>query len=515
MKNTKRFIIGLVFWLSVWNQLSAQNIVKVEYYIDTDPGYGLATDVPITAGTPINNINVVVPMASITDGFHQFFLRSKDANGAWSMVSSHQFLKVTPTNPPTGAEPNIVKVEYYIDTDPGYGLATDVPVSAGTPINNLSINLPMTSIADGFHQFFLRSKDANGAWSMVSSHQFLKVTPTTPPTGVVPNIVKVEYYIDTDPGYGLATDVPVSAGTPINNLSINLPMTSIADGFHQFFARAKDANGAWSMVANHQFLKTTVTITPAATVPNVVKAEYFIDTDPGFNSGFDIPLTAGTPINNLSATVNISALALGTHKVFIRTKDALGMWSIVNIQTITIANNAMLVGTVPTGFCRNTAFNLPFSANGTFNAGNIFTAQLSNASGSFTSGVTSLGTLTSTTSGTISATIPNTIALGTGYKIRVIASNPALTDVDEEAFSVLSVCPPPCGTIVVLQSTADDYSSGTVTKEANATTGTITATNKITNTAKVTYRAGKSITLNAGFKADNGTVFKTEFGGCN
>lgn len=443
MKNTKRFIIGLVFWLSVLNQLCAQNIIKVEYYIDTDPGYGLATDVPITVGTPINNLDLVVPMASITDGFHQFFLRSKDANGAWSMVSSHQFLKVTPTNPPAGAVPNIVKVEYYIDTDPGYGLATDVPVSAGTPINNLNISLPMTSISDGFHQFFARTKDVNGAWSMVSSHQFLKVTPTNPPAASIPTIVKVEYYIDTDPGFGLANHVPVSAGTPINNFNILLPMTSIADGFHQFFARAKDVNGDWSIVANHQFLKTTVTITPAATVPNIVKAEYFIDTDPGFNSGFNIPLTSGTPINNLSATVNISALALGTHKVFIRTKDALGMWSIVNTQTITIANNAMLVGTVPTGFCRNTAFNVPFSANGTFNAGNIFTAQLSNASGSFSSGVTSLGTLTSTTSGSISATIPNVIALGTGYKIRVIASNPALTDVDEEAFSALSVCPPP------------------------------------------------------------------------
>ncbi len=511
----KKYILTLLLF-SLWSSGGfAQNITKIEYYIDTDPGYGVATDVPISAATPINNLNVSVPMTSITDGFHQFFARAKDASGAWSMVASHQFLKVTPTFPPATATPNIVKVEYYLDTDPGFGLATDVPVSAGNPINNLNINLPMTSISDGFHQFFARAKDTFGAWSMVASHQFLRTTVVIPPAATIPNIVKAEYFIDTDPGFGLATDVPVSAGNPINNLNINLPMTSISDGFHQFFARAKDASGAWSMVASHQFLRTTVVIPPAATIPNIVKAEYFIDTDPGFDSGFDIPLTPNTLVTNLSATVNISALALGTHKVFIRTKDALGGWSMVNTQTITIANNAMLVGTVPTGFCRNTAFNVPFSANGTFSAGNIFTAQLSNASGSFTSGVTTLGTLTSTTSGIISATIPNAITLGTGYKIRIISSNPALTDVDEEAFSVLSVCPPPCGTIVILQSTADDYSTGTTIKEANATTGTITATNKVTGTANVTYRAGKSITLNAGFKADNGTVFRTEFGGCN
>ena len=32
---------------------NAQNGVKIEYYLDTDPGFGLATDVPVLAGTPI------------------------------------------------------------------------------------------------------------------------------------------------------------------------------------------------------------------------------------------------------------------------------------------------------------------------------------------------------------------------------------------------------------------------------------------------------------------------------
>lgn len=68
---------------------------------------------------------------------------------------------------------------------------------------------------------------------------------------------------------------------------------------------------------------------------------------------------------------------------------------------------------------------------------------------------------------------------------------------------------------VILSSPIDDVNSGTILRQANATTGTITATNKITGTANVIYRAGKSITLKAGFKADNGVVFKTEFGGCN
>ncbi|WP_394992272.1 ELWxxDGT repeat protein [Emticicia sp.] len=71
-------------------------------------------------------------------------------------------------------------------------------------------------------------------------------------------------------------------------------------------------------------------------------------------------------------------------------------------------------------------------------------------------------------------------------------------------------CPPNLS----LASTSDDINSGIITRQANSTNGSITATNKITGTAKVTYQA-KNIQLNAGFKADNGTVFKAEIGGCN
>lgn len=59
-----------------------------------------------------------------------------------------------------------------------------------------------------------------------------------------------------------------------------------------------------------------------------------------------------------------------------------------------------------------------------FNPGNVFTVQLSNASGSFATPVT-IGTLTSTdSSGTILATIPGNTLSGTGYRIRVVSSSP-------------------------------------------------------------------------------------------
>jgi trimeric autotransporter adhesin len=72
----------------------------------------------------------------------------------------------------------------------------------------------------------------------------------------------------------------------------------------------------------------------------------------------------------------------------------------------------------------------------------------------------------------------------------------------------------PCTSLLNLVSTADDYSTGIRLKQASISGGKITAINKITGSSTVTYQA-PSILLNSGFKADNGTIFKAETGGCN
>ncbi|NBW36810.1 MAG: hypothetical protein EBR30_17650 [Cytophagia bacterium] len=66
---------------------------------------------------------------------------------------------------------------------------------------------------------------------------------------------------------------------------------------------------------------------------------------------------------------------------------------------------------------------ISFTNTGTFAAGNIFTAQLSDASGNFTNPI-AIGTLTAVEAGTIEATLPASVANGTGYRIRVVANKP-------------------------------------------------------------------------------------------
>lgn len=106
----------------------------------------------------------------------------------------------------------------------------------------------------------------------------------------------------------------------------------------------------------------------------------------------------------------------------------------INIVGTTGAANSMATGTniIPASWCEGTSTSIPvpFTSTGTFTAGNVYTAQLSDAAGSFAVPLT-IGTLTSTAnSGTISATVPGVVAAGTGYRIRIVSSTPAVIGAD-------------------------------------------------------------------------------------
>ncbi|MBL7915065.1 MAG: T9SS type A sorting domain-containing protein [Bacteroidia bacterium] len=64
----------------------------------------------------------------------------------------------------------------------------------------------------------------------------------------------------------------------------------------------------------------------SARAQNVIQAEYFIDTDPGFGNAAFALIPAADSTWQLP-TITTSGLALGYHKLYLRTKDSNGMWS--------------------------------------------------------------------------------------------------------------------------------------------------------------------------------------------
>jgi len=117
-------------------------------------------------------------------------------------------------------------------------------------------------------------------------------------------------------------------------------------------------------------------------------------------------------------------------------------WGEVEDYSINVlSSESITTGTIsPTNFCSGTTVNVPFTISGNYTAGNVFTAQLSDGSGSFASPL-SIGTLTSTASGTISCVIPSGISTGSAYRIRIVSSTPSVIGTDNGIDLTISTSP--------------------------------------------------------------------------
>ena len=75
----------------------------------------------------------------------------------------------------------------------------------------------------------------------------------------------------------------------------------------------------------------------------------------------------------------------------------------------------------PSVVCTERVFDLPYTLIGSFAPNTLFTAYLSDATGSFEN-ETLIGSVTSNSSGTISCTVPNGIVVGNGYRVQIESS---------------------------------------------------------------------------------------------
>ncbi|RZM03768.1 MAG: hypothetical protein EOO88_56340 [Pedobacter sp.] len=89
---------------------------------------------------------------------------------------------------------------------------------------------------------------------------------------------------------------------------------------------------------------------PAVPPPpaNIIRGEYFFDADPGYGAGqsFTIPapatvlpnfnltvnLTGAGAVNGFTYLTDVSGLTRGVHKVYVRSRDAAGKWSLTSFS---------------------------------------------------------------------------------------------------------------------------------------------------------------------------------------
>ena len=156
-------------------------------------------------------------------------------------------------------------------------------------------------------------------------------------------------------------------------------------------------------------------------------------------------------------------------------------------------------GSVAASLCTASSFNLPYSA--TDIAGdNTFTAQLSNATGSFASPI-NIGTLSGNAStGVINVTIPSNVIAGTAYRIRITSSSPAFigtnngTTIKINATPIASInysgspyCPIGTASVTRTGQTGGTYTASPAGLSINSSTGAINLIASTSGTYSVIY----------------------------
>ena len=313
-------IVGTVLLLA--SAMQAQNPMVVEYFLDTDPGYGQARSATISTG--INQLEFDVSDAS--PGYHLLSVRSQGSQGRWSATMSRPLFIDRPQD--------IVYVEYYIDDDPGVGEGTPLTLPAQGYKFHLDLGLQINTegMALGEHELFVRACDALGQWTDVESRQFTIVEASGEEPAIKGDLARMEYFFDTDPGYGNA--FPLKQASTGEN-TYQMSFESLTAGYHLLGIRAQDEDGRWSTVMSRPIYVTNPL--------KVTALEYFIDDDPGEGKALAVPLPDDLS-EPFAFQVPATQLEVGEHRLCVRAKGLDGLWTLVTTKTFSVSAEGDLNG---------------------------------------------------------------------------------------------------------------------------------------------------------------------------
>ncbi|MEO6831366.1 MAG: T9SS type A sorting domain-containing protein [Chitinophagaceae bacterium] len=317
---------------------SPANVSAAECFFDNDPGLGLGTSISITSGTAVSANSVSIRIDTLSTGIHRFYTRVKNTNGSWGMTNEANFFiepgaKLIPANL-TAA--NVTAVEYFIDNDPGLGQGISIPITSGSDVSANSIAIRVDTFTSGIHRFYTRVENADGSWSMTDEANFFiepgaKLIPANATTST---ITTAEYFVDNDPGLGQGIAIPITPGSNVSANGIAIRVDTFTTGVHRIYTRVKNTNSSWSTTKEANFfIIPKIGLPASAPIGDIVKLEYFFDTDPGFGNGQTLSITPTTNLNSYGFSANISSLQHDTtHTLYLRVDDG---WS----QTVSTTFN--------------------------------------------------------------------------------------------------------------------------------------------------------------------------------
>ena len=242
MRKYISILISLFASIAIWAQ---GDVVRAEYFLDTDPGHGKAQSVECHQ---VGENQLVFDLSQAAAGAHILFIRKQDSQGRWSTTISRPLYVMSLKGK------DVVRAEYFLDTDPGHGKAQSVECQQ---VGENQLLFDLSQAAVGAHILFIRIQDLQGRWSTTMSRP-LYVCP-------LEGIAQVEYFFDdADPGVGKATQVVV-ADPKAEYIPFIIDVDALEEGDHQLSVRVKSLNGTWSVLTTQSF-----TITQSTDVRTIV-----------------------------------------------------------------------------------------------------------------------------------------------------------------------------------------------------------------------------------------------------
>ena len=272
----------------------------------------------------------------LAPGFHNLFVRFKDSLNRWSLYEG-RVIYIQPVVKTTSPS-KIVAYEYFFNSEPGVGKGSVVTIAKYTENYASTVKVPTTGLASGFHNLFIRFKDSLNNWGMYEP-RVVYVQPEIKLTKPA-RIVQAEYFVDTDPGEGLGQKLASFSATDALQIVRDLKTTNLTVGFHNLFVRVKDSINNWSQVVAKTFYVDDA-VTLNSPLKNIIAAEYFINSDPGF--GKATPIQGIVASNSITRSISVTPTNLSSrdNHLYVRVKHQDGVWSLYEWQKFIVCTDVM------------------------------------------------------------------------------------------------------------------------------------------------------------------------------
>lgn len=300
MKYLAVVLFGVVLFFST---SQAQTITELEYFFNSDPGFGSGTSISVTEVDGEVNYEGSITTSSLSRGLHTLFIRAKNSNEEWGLPIRKLILV------DQGSIKEVEAMEYFFNEDPGVGMGTEIPVSQALELD-LETTISTSGISRGIHTLYLRAKFTDGNWGFPIKRMVL-IDQSDPNT--VNEIVAAEYFFNTDPGFASATPISIVAGTDIE-ATFTIPSSNLPIGDQTLFIRVQDSDGVWGLYSSKSFALSEV---PVLAFESADTSQFYTDTGELIFAG-ELSVTASTEITADSAFISIS-------EGFVSEEDSLGI----------------------------------------------------------------------------------------------------------------------------------------------------------------------------------------------